>query len=380
VGGTPIYKTMMGNALHSLAPDTPEARGIRTLLDVRMFHLDVQQRTLHAGHSANIQQMSSMDIKREHITSVLLACYPEITAEDLDRDSLWRDAPIAVPNNALRLRIIASCLLEHAKREGLPILFWDNILHGKNAQCLTAAETANLHHTHSDLRSYFVAGTPSFLLDNISTEKGIVNGAPCVTHSLSLHPEEAQERERQNAEATVRQQARQQRRIAAAEARAAAGDAAEPEEAADACGDDTLLSWPPLEQALLNAKPGELIQLALPRLSINVRLQEQHFSRFSPDDTLLKDIALVPVPISRYPRYSNIEPWELLNKARSPIASVGYHSHGVEPSFAITYHKVLPACPLLSSRVLTPVLCPCRSRGKPSLGSYLISITILTDA
>ena len=184
---------MMEHPLHSLLPDSPEARGIRLLQSACIFQLDVQQRSLHAGHSANILQMSSIDPKQPPITSRLLASYPAITPGDLDRDTLWRDAPIVVVNNAIRIQINTARLLEHAKREGLPIIFWNNELSGKNAQSLSAAETCNLYKNHPALKSYFVAGTPSFLRDNISTEKGIVNGAPCVTHSLNLHPEEAEE-------------------------------------------------------------------------------------------------------------------------------------------------------------------------------------------
>jgi hypothetical protein len=343
VGGTSIYKAMMEHPVARLPPDSPMARGIRLLQSASIFQLDVQQRSLHAEHSANIVRMSSVDPKVPPITLGLLAAYPAITHADLERDPLWRDAPIVVVNNAIRIRINTARLLDHAQREGLPILVWDNVLSGNNAEALSAAEIANLYKSHPELQSYFVAGTPSFLRDNISTEKGIVNGAPCVTHSLNLHPGEAEERRKRNAEAALRHRARRQHRLEAAAARAAAGDAAEPEPADDD-SEALQLPCPPLKEALLHAAPGEQIRLALPPLSINVRLQEPHLSRFSKNDTLLKGAAaaLVPVPISRFVRYEEIKPWELLNKARSPIASVGYMSHGIEPSYAITFHKVRP--------------------------------------
>lgn len=330
--------------MDSLHADSPDASALRLLQRASIFQLDVQQRSLHAQHSANILQMASVDPKRPPITRPLLACYPAITPNDIALDPLWKFAPIVVVNNAIRHQINAARLKEHAKQEGLPIIFWNNNLSGKNASSLSASEVFHLYKHHPALSSYYVAGTPCFLRDNISTEKGIVNGAPCVAHSLTLDPEEHDERRRRNEEALCLHRARR-----------AAGSSSEQDTAMmdDQDGEDFKEPWPPLTEALRNAAPGEMIQLALPPLSINVQLQEPRLSHFAATDTLVQKTAIVPIPVSKYERYEDVHPSELLRRNRDPIRSVAYQTHGVEPGFAITFHKVrapapfLPACTAL---------------------------------
>ena len=123
VGGTPIYKAMMEHPLDTLRADTPEAIGIRLLMRAKIFQLDVQQRSLHAGHTANILQMSSTDPSCANITRQLLACYPAITPEDIKMDPLWKNAPIVVVNNSVRHQINKTRLLAHAIEQRLPVLF-----------------------------------------------------------------------------------------------------------------------------------------------------------------------------------------------------------------------------------------------------------------
>ena len=194
--------------MDSLHADSPEASALRLLQRASIFQLDVQQRSLHAQHSANILQMASVDPKRPAITRPLLACYPAIMPNDIALDPLWKFAPIVVVNNVIRRQINDARLKEHAKQEGLPIIFWNNNLSGKNASSLSASEVFHLYKHHPALNSYYVAGTPFFLRDNISTEKGSVNGAQCVAHSLTLDPEEHDERHKRNEEALCLHRAR----------------------------------------------------------------------------------------------------------------------------------------------------------------------------
>jgi hypothetical protein len=199
--------------------------------------LDTQQRSLNAKHNANIEKISTTDPAVYPFTETLLSDYPPITPADILADPLWNSAAIVVPNNQVRYDINMARTISHAKRIGKPVLFWRNPLVGQNAESLVALETETLYSTHHALTSCYVAGLTCYMKDNISTQKGLVNGAQCVTDSITLSVEEDQERI--------------QKRM------------------------------PPLEDCLRAAKPGEMVQLALPPLSINVVMQPESASKCS---------------------------------------------------------------------------------------------------
>ena len=97
-----------------------------------------------------------------------------------------------------------------------------------------------------------------------------MNGTPCITDSLNLDPEEDNERIKLNREAAIRYRLRRLRRseAAAADARLhqAVPGATEPTDEAepmDESDESSQTPWPPIADALRNAKPGEMIELAL---------------------------------------------------------------------------------------------------------------------
>ena len=71
-----------------------------------------------------------------------------------------------------------------------------------------------------------------------------------------------------------------------------------------------------MTEALRNAAPGEMIQLALSPLStgINVQLQEQRLSHFAATDTLVQKAAIVSIPVYKYERFEDVHPSELLRR------------------------------------------------------------------
>ena len=286
----------------------PEARGVALLKQTKLFQLDSQQRSLSAKHTDNIKLLSTNDPSVFPITDQLLDCYPPITPEEIAGDPLWYNAPIVVPNNKIRHKINQTRLVAHTKNQGSPILFWRNELVGPNAEQLSRAELQQLYSTHLSLTSYFAAGVVSYMTENLSQIRGIVNGASCITHSLTPHQDEDTERAKY----------------------------------LRADGTPT----PPLHECIWDAKPGEMVQLFLPPLSINVKLKvtTDQQALFSASDTLIPGDIIIPMCVSPFPKSETIQPWELVDRQTDPFKSISYLDHGLDLGFAITYHKI-QACP-----------------------------------
>ena len=299
VGGTPIFSTMMHPETQSKDMSLPEARGVALLKTLTVFHLDTQHRSQHKGHNANIRQLSTLDPNIFPFTAKLLACYPAITADEIRKDPLWLQAPIVVPKNDIRHSVNLSQIRAFARRQQLPVLFWRNDLCGKNAEILSPAEVEQLYSTHNALTSHFVPGVVSYLCYNRNTLRGQVNGARCIAHSLNLHPDEDKIR--------------------------------------------TEKGMPPLEDSIREARPGSLVQLALPPLAINVLFPDVDASKYSAADALAFQDGqpIVSMKLSPYSCTQPVQSWELIHRRTYPLKMVAYSNHGLDPGFSITYHKIL---------------------------------------
>jgi hypothetical protein len=311
VGGTTIYKTMMTcdhtvheqefaafdpNAAH---PNVlmPQAHGIALLKTVKLYRLDAQQRSLCRQHTENIKQLSTNDPSAFPVTDRLLDCYPPISPEEIVQDSLWNNASIGVANNRIRCKIIQQRIIAHAARQRRPVLVWRNPLTGDNAEKLSKAETEFLYANHLQLFSYFAVGVSCSITENLSQYRGIVNGAECIMHSVTLHPDEDSERTRRKA--------------------------------------------PPLLECIRNAKPGDLVELMMPPLAINVTLtSEKHRAKFTHSDTLVSGQLVIPMLLSSFPKAEKVKPWELLQRRSDPFKTVSYLDHCLEPRYAVTFHKL----------------------------------------
>ena len=317
VGGTPIYSTMMNCDHKRFDSDhanynyntsktnqlRPESRGIALLKLVQLYPLDSQERSLHAKHTANIKQLSTRDPSVLPVTEKLINCYPPISPEEIASDPLWYHAPIVVANNKIRSKINQQRIIAHAKNNGLPVLFWRNPLAGDNAKQLSEAEIQAIYSTHLALTSYFVVGVICSITENLSQHRGIVNGAQCVMHSLTPDPAEDAERAKR-----LRP-------------------------------DNTPM--PPLHECIRAAKPGEMIELVLPPVSVNVTLSsEEHKNSFSASDTLVQGQLVIPMFLSHYTQHEALKPWELLHRHRDPFKSISFLTHSLEPRYAVTYHKM----------------------------------------
>ena len=317
VGGTTIYSTMMNcdhkcfdndyaNYNHNTSKTNelhPESRGIALLKLVRLYPLDSQERSLDPKHTANIKQLSTRDPSVFPVTEKLLDCYPPISPEEIASDPLWYHAPIVVAKNKIRSKINQQRIIAHAKNSGRPVLFWRNPLAGDNAKQLSEAEIQTIYSTHLALTSYFVVGVICAITENLSQLRGIVNGAQCVMHSLTPDPAEDNER------------AKRKRK------------------------DGTPM--PPLHECIQAAKPGEMIELVLPPMSVNVTLSSNDYKNsFSASDTLVQGQLVIPMFLSCFPQHETLKPWELLHRHRDPFKSISFLGHSLEPRYAVTYHKM----------------------------------------
>jgi len=249
-----------------------------------------------------------------------------------------------VANNKIRHKINQQRIVAHAKNKGCPVLFWRNPLAGENALSLSQAERQQIYSTHLPLTSYFAAGVICTITENLSQLRGIVNGAQCVMHSLTLDPTEDTERaKRQMPDGTP---------------------------------------MPSLHECIRNARPGELVELIMPPISVNVALSESSegaSAAFCASDTLVPGQRVIPMLLSAFPKSEGIQPWELLQRQSDPFKSISFLDHSLDPRYAITYHKIqvsayVPILPLLASPGSHTLSASFR-RGRPSLASFLISIS-----
>lgn len=353
VGGNTIYSTMMrcdrdilDNEYSRYNPNTskinqlrPEARGIALLKTIKLYPLDSQQRSLDPRHTSNIKQLSTRDPSVFPVTKQLLDCYPPISPDEIAADPLWYDAPIVVANNKIRYKINQQRIIAHAKNKGCPVLFWRNPLAGENALLLSQAEKQQIYSTHLPLTSYFAAGVICTITENKSQLRGIVNGAHCIMHSLTLDPTEDTERSKR------------------------------------LMPDGTPM--PPLHDCIRNAKPGDLVELIVPPISVNVTLPpEGDCTNFSDTDTLVPGARVIPMLLSAFSKSEAIQPWELLQRSSDPFKSISFLDHSLDFRYAITYHKMQVSAyvPTILLFATTPhTLSASFHRDRPSVASFLIS-------
>jgi len=283
----------------------PEARGIALMKQMKLYRLDSQQRSLDPKHTANIKQLSTADPSFFSITHKLLDCYPAISPEEIAADPEWYDAAVVVANNDIRLKINQIRIIAHAKANGRPVLFWRNTPCGDNAALLSRAELQHLYSTHLPLTSYFAVGGLCMITENLSQPKGLVNGTQCVMHSLTPNPKEDEERAKH----------------------------------LNPLDNTPFLS---LHDSIRNAKPGEMVELLLPPLSINVTISSESkpHQNVSASDTLVKGLHVVPMFESTYTKTEPIQAWELLGREHDPIQSIAFKDHCLDLRYSITFHKI----------------------------------------
>ena len=97
-----------------------------------------------------------------------------------------------------------------------------------------------------------------------------------------------------------------------------------------------------LHDAIRNAKPGEMVELLLPPLSINVTISPEGgtLKNISASDTLVQGQHVIPMFESTFSTTEPIQPWELLGREHDPIQSIAFKDHCLELRYSITFHKI----------------------------------------
>ena len=299
ITGTPIYKTILESVLvdrpsRTGGIDSPEYKAIQFLRSTQLFRFDRQQRSTNAVHTANINTITTMNPNDFPFTKTLMDCYHPFTANDVRDDPLWDQAPVIVGTNAVRHEINLMRLIAFAKKNKTCILAWQNPLTSESesdsARHLPPAMTQQLYTNHRALTGYFCPGVTSYVIDNISTSKSIVNGAHCTQHSITL--------------------------------------------ASETMADQIELNR--IQGAMAVAVPGQIVWLQRCPLSVNVEISNADLTAYSPGDTLVPGRAVVPIPLGRFSRHESIKPHETTDPL---ISNVGFRSIGIELGFAITFQK-----------------------------------------
>ena len=127
--------------------------------------------------------------------SKLLEVVRDFSAADVAADALWHDAAIVTYDNATRHAINRAQAIRFARRHGVPVIAWPLRLDDKSAAAFEAAaqrHSVTVHEVRepyeAELTFYFVVGAPAYLTANICVDKGLVNSARVVLHSLTLNP------------------------------------------------------------------------------------------------------------------------------------------------------------------------------------------------
>ena len=273
----------------SSLPGSPEDVACRFFTTFKLFHLDVQYRSIDAQHSLNLAQLRTMNPTVYPFTRSVFKQYKALDPSDILSDPEWLIAPVVVVFNQLRHAINLEGLKLFAKAARYPVICWRHLLHGSNAAMLTSAESTQLYTTHPALSGFFVPGAPAYGRTNTNTFIGLFNGARMNLHSLIL----------------------------------------------DKCEDRISLNT-----KLQAAQPGDLVLLQYPPFSVQVQVTDAPIGSYTPSDSLIEGKFVVPILIEGKSRTEMIKPWELLRRSGKAIGSIKYRAHSYELGFSLTYEKV----------------------------------------
>jgi hypothetical protein len=163
-----------------------------------------------------------------------------------------------------------------AKRNQVPLIAWRKTLAGTMATDLSHLELGSLYEHFPETTTYFIAGAPGILQDNLNVDLGLANGTPRTYHSIILNQ----------------------------------------------------LSSTQDQASIRNAQPGEVVFIQEPQ-AINVSLSNVNINSWPDNGSLSSAEVLIPIVISG----NNSLEIGKRNKVR-------FKTFGVELAFALTFHKV----------------------------------------
>ena len=110
-----------------------------------------------------------------------------LSEEDVaESPDAWREAPVLVSTNALRLGIIHARRRDIAMRLGVPIVIWRVPLPDSVASAVGPMRLEEIYENEPQLWGCYIQGSGCYLDKNVNVKLGIVNGGPVCFERLEL--------------------------------------------------------------------------------------------------------------------------------------------------------------------------------------------------
>ena len=291
VGDGSLYKGVMDRYVHKTAefktrdPSLPSMIGTDLFRRFILIELTTQCRAAKDPKHGRILRLLREALVEYPITDEVLTYLQQhvLCRDDVaEPRSAWTLAPVITTGNGERFNILLDLAIRSAVTLAVPVVRWKLPLLGDNASRYSSQALPVLYQQEQALWGTFVQGAAAYIKGpNVNPPKGCANGSPVIMHSLVLL----------NSSDKMR---------------------------------------------VANAKPGEVIILDSPPAHIIVRLMVIDASLRPPNETLVKDEVVLPLPTNRFGNRSE----DVGPVGRHLACTVNVKDHIVESGFAITFHKI----------------------------------------
>ncbi|MFY7871366.1 MAG: AAA family ATPase, partial [Limnohabitans sp.] len=204
----PVGATTLPAVMTSTNPRSEHVSARALFADFVTYHLHTQHRfSADPAWGADMSALRAM--VRNPVSPALLSSLQVLTAETFREDPVFADPAqtrILVLNNYMRCRINLERAKDFATATGRVVLGWrrpftkavrtalrepgPRAAAGSGSRPQPRDMESTLSGLCDDTASYFVAGAPCMVLDNVGTARGIANGTTGTYHSLRVHPED----------------------------------------------------------------------------------------------------------------------------------------------------------------------------------------------
>lgn len=255
--------------------------------EFRMYRFTQQMRVRQDDpqHTALIESFQRVDKEQSPLNDDFIRHLETkyLTPQEVRLDHSWMDATIIVPSNQQRHFLLPHLVSHFALRHGKPIIRWRYQI--PHASRLEQEHVEALYRLFPELTGYFVQGAPVFMTSNLNPNKGMANGTAATLHSLSW---------------------------------------------------DSVSHVAEMTLKVQNAAPGEIIDLEVLPLSVNVEIaanqlldETQRGRRRATDETLVPGRIVIPLACDS----------EFTLRIGKDVPVIHPKEFPYELAFAITFHK-----------------------------------------
>ena len=196
----PVRQMSMAQALMLPVPSTFEknlssayVEGCRLLTQFEKIEFTKQFR---AAKDPNWTRVINLLRKDTKVTKAFVKVLHNrvLTASDVLRDESWCFAPIILPGNKERAMINFAQCVRFARKHGLPVIAWPNeykAVKFSRSYTPSEADLKQLYERDRRMVTVFVPGAPAYINKNVENRKGISNGILAKLHSLSFSSDDA---------------------------------------------------------------------------------------------------------------------------------------------------------------------------------------------